>query len=147
MRRAFCSGLTRAKIAVSGTLRESSSSSRRRHRSPVRVRVRRSPRSRQTFSATWRVVAGDDLDGDAELGRVGRWTAAASSLGWIDEDEVADEVEVVLVRRGQRVELGRAPGADGHDACTGGELGVEHPCGLRGSRRRTDRARIRARPS
>ena len=56
--------------------------------------------------------------------------SAASLFGRIDEHEVPQEVEGVLVGGRQRIEFGRAPGGDGHDACTGAELRVEHPSGL-----------------
>ena len=50
--RAFCSGLTRAKIVVWSTCSRSASSSRTAISAPVETPFTSSPSSRQTFSAT-----------------------------------------------------------------------------------------------
>ena len=123
--RAFCSGLTLAKIVASvdggGDLRV-----------VERVEVgageraaRAEPQGAADRLGDERVVAGDDLDGDAELGescdRVGgRW------LRLIEEHEEAGEGQVVLVVDADRGQLGSDAAGDGHDTLAGGELAGEH---------------------
>ena len=80
--RAFCSGLTRAKTVVVGRSPRRARCRRAASRSvPVSVAGRRQAEVAADLGGDRRVVAGDDLDGDAEAGEPGQRSRAASGLG------------------------------------------------------------------
>ena len=119
--RAFCSGLTRAKIVASvdggGELGVVEG---------VEVGAGERAARVEAEGAADRlgdegVVAGDDLDGDAELGescdRVG-----GGWLGLVEEHEEPGEGQVVLVVDGERGQLGSDAAGDGDHTVAGGEL-------------------------
>jgi hypothetical protein len=67
-----------------------------------------------------RVVAGDDLDRDAEGAELGD-RGAGVGLGAVDEGEEAGQVQAVLVGRSRDGQPGRLAGGDGDDAGAVGE--------------------------
>ena len=70
------------------------------------------------------IVARDDLDGDAEVGE-SLEGCGGIEFGLVQEDEIADQGEVVLVGRTCRVGAGRGAGCDGHNPPPGSKLGIE----------------------
>ena len=97
MIRAFCSGVTRAKMVVARSRPASSASSRASMSVPVSVPPTPCRGPADTFGDDG-VVAGDDLDRDTEIGEA-RQRPSGRSLRRVEEDEEAGEVEVVFVRR------------------------------------------------
>ena len=94
---------------------------RARARAPVSTPSTSRPMSRQTLAATRAVVAGDDLDRDAERGELGDRRAGVG-LRPVDEREEAGELEVALVgRRSGDRRPGAGAGGDGDDAGAVGE--------------------------
>ena len=111
------------------------------------ARHRRAPMSRQTLRRDGAVVAGDDLDRDAEAGELGD-RRAGIGLRPIDEREEAHEVRPCSSCRAsaRRARARRAwrPRRRGRRRRTGAS---EHARAPRPARRRTARAPPRARPS
>ena len=70
------------------------------------------------------VVAGDDLDGDAER-REAFEGCGGVKFGLVQEHEVAGQGEVVFVGSGRGVGSGGGTGGDRNDTPPGGELGIE----------------------
>ena len=126
--RAFCSGLTRAKTVVVAIAAPSASSSSASISAPVSA-----PDVEAEVAADLlgdrRIVAGDDLDGDAEAGQ------PVERLGgrrpWAGRGRPADPAR----RRScsssglSAVEVGARAAGDGDDPAAGGELGVERLLG------------------
>ena len=77
-----------------------------------------------------RVVAGEDLDRDAEAGQPLQRRAGVG-LGRVEEDQEAAEGEVVLVGRGERGLARRLAGGHGDHPVAGRELAHPAPCGPR----------------
>ena len=94
--RAFCSGLTLAKIVARSTAAVICVSSRRVEVGAGERAARAEPQGAADRLGDERVVAGDDLHGDAELGE-SRDRAGGGWLGLIEEHEIAGEGQVVLV--------------------------------------------------
>src|SRR5205823_654662 len=78
-----------------------------------------------------RVVAGYDLDGDAEFAQT-RDGCGCVAFRRVEEHEKAGEDEVVFVDRRDQVQVWRGPGGEGDDASPAYELGIEQAAGLVG---------------
>src|SRR5581483_4210870 len=71
-----------------------------------------------------RVVAGHDLDLDAEAGQTTE-RLLGRHLRRIEEREEPGELEIVFVLRADLLQAGSSPGRHGHDAGPGAELGLQ----------------------
>src|SRR2546428_520293 len=127
--RDFCSGVTRAKIVVSGSAAASLPSSSWSSCVPVRVPRTLRPRSPQTLWAT-RSFAGDHLDLDAELVKA-RERVGSICLRPVEEGEKAGQLELGFVFGSERLLPVRGACCDRDHAAAGGELRLEHALRLR----------------
>ena len=123
--RAFCSGLTRAKMVASFTATVSCVSSRESRSVPVSVPPESTPSLRQTVSAT------SGLSPVTILTVMPSWAsraidAAAEGLGWSRKTRKPARVRSCSSSVVERGELGSCPAGDGHHAVARAELGVEH---------------------
>ena len=146
MMRDFCSGLTRAKTVVCGNRRQQRGDRRDASISaPVTHLLDREAEVTADLGGDRAVVAGDDLDRDAEVREL-RDRGAGVGLGAVDERQEALEVEVALVRDAELRQAGRRARGDGEDACAVVEQALQDAPALVAGRRRSARGRPRARP-